>query len=285
MAGLPWFKVWAAETLSDERFQGWSIEERGAWFTLLLIAWREGSIPSDQPSLAKALHVDANAMRLLWSAIGDRFVPHLDVQNRLTSPRLEMQREEAQKLAAKRSGAGKRGATSRWAKRKRRDGKRMRLPCDSMASGWQVDGDQNRSRSEQMKTQKETVAPSPAGSEPFVAILPCVGKGPVEYQVTEAEVQELAVAYPGVDVRAEVFRARAWLEANPTRRKTHRGVPRFLLSWVARVQNSGRRNGEAPKPTRGMAPVGSDWTKTLADVVREEEEAKRRKGESDDDAT
>jgi hypothetical protein len=33
------------------------------------------------------------------------------------------------------------------------------------------------------------------------------------------------------------------------------------------------------QPTRGMAPVGSDWTKTLADVVREEEEAKRRKGE------
>lgn len=116
---LPWFKFYAAETLSDENFQGWSLEERGAWFTLLLVAWREGSIPADGEALARLLHLDANRMRTLWLRICDRFVPHLDLAGRLTSPRLEMEREEAARLQTKRSRAGKAAARSRWAKGKK----------------------------------------------------------------------------------------------------------------------------------------------------------------------
>lgn len=145
MACLPWFKVYAAETLSDERFQGWTMDERGAWFTLILIAWREGSIPGDQTSLAKLCHVDANAMRSLWSAIGDRFIPHPDFPGRLTSPRLEVEREGAEKLREKKSEAGKKGATSRWETEKKRHSKRMRVPCDSPATAMANDSDQDRS--------------------------------------------------------------------------------------------------------------------------------------------
>lgn len=142
MAGLPWFKVYAAETLSDERFQGWTVDERGAWFSLLLTAWREGSIPGDQASLARLLHVDASAMRSLWSAIGDRFIPHPDFPGRLTSPRLEMEREEAEKLREKKSEAGKKGATSRWETEKKRHSTRMRLPRVNGATAIANDGDQ-----------------------------------------------------------------------------------------------------------------------------------------------
>lgn len=141
MANLPWFKVYAAETLSDERFQGWTVDERGAWFTLLLTAWREGSIPGDMASLARLLHVDASAMRSLWSAIGDRFIPHPDVPGRLTSPRLEMEREDAEKLREKKSEAGKKGATSRWETEKKRHSKRMRVPCANGAAPMANDSD------------------------------------------------------------------------------------------------------------------------------------------------
>ncbi len=142
MTGLLWFKIYAAETLSDERFQGWTVDERGAWFTLLLTAWREGSIPGDQTSLARLLHVDASAMRLLWSAIGDRFVPHPDFPGRLTSPRLEMEREEAEKLREKKSEAGKKGATSRWETEKKRHSKRMRVPSVNGATAMANDSAQ-----------------------------------------------------------------------------------------------------------------------------------------------
>jgi uncharacterized protein YdaU (DUF1376 family) len=143
MAGLDYFRVYAAETLSDGNFQGWSVDERGAWFTLLLVAWREGSIPSDETSLAKLLHVDSSAMRALWSAIGSRFVEHLDFPGRLTSPRLEMEREAAEKAYNQKVAAGKLGATSRWSKTKRKHSGPIAPPWQAdgrpMAGEWQAD--------------------------------------------------------------------------------------------------------------------------------------------------
>lgn len=114
---LPWFKVYAAELLSDERFASWTLEERGAWFTLISSAWREGSIPADLGQLARMLHVDSNRMTELWRAIGDRFVSHPDASGRLTSPRLEREREDAESLVEKKREAGKKGANSRWGKK------------------------------------------------------------------------------------------------------------------------------------------------------------------------
>jgi uncharacterized protein YdaU (DUF1376 family) len=132
MAGdlLPYFKVYPAETLADERFSGWTVAERGAWFSLILHAWVNGSIPADEVSLARILHVDATAMRSLWQGIADRFIPHPDLpEGRLTSRRLEEEREDA----IARAEAGKKGAKSRWAKGNRRDATAMRPQCDRNA--------------------------------------------------------------------------------------------------------------------------------------------------------
>lgn len=141
---LPWFKVYAAETLSDENFQGWDQTERGAWFTLILVCWREGSIPSDQTSLAKLLHLDGSVMRQAWSAIGSRFVEHPDHPGRLTSPRLEKEREAARLLHNAKVGAGKKGAKSRWDKIKRRHGRPIALPKQTDSRSVANDSDQIR---------------------------------------------------------------------------------------------------------------------------------------------
>jgi len=162
MAGhLSWFKVYAAETLSDERFSGWSVEERGAWFTLLLHAWREGSVPSDQSSLARLLHVDASAMRSLWSAIGDRFVEHPDHPGRLTSPRLEKEREAGQEMLARKSAAGKVGATSRWDKKNKRYGSRMAAASEGNADTMRIDGASGQHSAGKPQGSNSTESPPP----------------------------------------------------------------------------------------------------------------------------
>jgi hypothetical protein len=100
-----------------------------------------------------------------------------------------------------------------------------------------------------------------------VSVLPCVGQGPSEYEVTELQVALWREAYPGIDVLGEVRKARAWLEANPTRRKTHRGMPAFLVSWLNRAQDRGA-GGSAPRTAaneRGRQ-LGTDFTKTLEDL-------------------
>ena len=42
--------------------------------------------------------------------------------------------------------------------------------------------------------------------------------------------------YPSLNVQAEVQKAVAWVQANPSRRKTVRGMPRFLVAWLNRAQ-------------------------------------------------
>lgn len=45
--------------------------------------------------------------------------------------------------------------------------------------------------------------------------------------------------YPGLDVHGEVWKARAWIEANPRRRKTEIGMERFLVNWLNKATASG----------------------------------------------
>lgn len=62
------------------------------------------------------------------------------------------------------------------------------------------------------------------------------------------------VAYPGVDIVAEVSKAHSWEVANPTKRKVNRG--RFLANWLSRAQDAPRT--EDPKSS-DRAGTGKWW--------------------------
>lgn len=80
-------------------------------------------------------------------------------------------------------------------------------------------------------------APAEKPSAPVVIELPAVGSGAKAVSVTEDQVSGWREAFPGVDVLAELRKAKAWLEANPSRRKTARGIPAFVVSWLGRAQD------------------------------------------------
>ncbi len=113
----------------------------------------------------------------------------------------------------------------------------------------------------------ESSADAAASAPPSVAsaavvLLPCVGKGPSEFAVTQAQVTEWQTAYPGVDVAAEMRKARAWLGANLMKRKTHRGAPAFCVGWLNRAQNeaSQRRSvGPALAPSQSFDDEGKGF--------------------------
>lgn len=46
--------------------------------------------------------------------------------------------------------------------------------------------------------------------------------------------------YQAVDIEQELKKMAAWLDSNPTRRKTRRGIPKFINGWLSRQQDSGR---------------------------------------------
>lgn len=61
-----------------------------------------------------------------------------------------------------------------------------------------------------------------------------------DWLLSEAFLEEQRPLYPGVDVLIEFKKALQWLKANPTRKKTARGMPKFLIGWLERSQNKSR---------------------------------------------
>lgn len=63
--------------------------------------------------------------------------------------------------------------------------------------------------------------------------------------------------YPAVDITRELGRMREWCRNNPKRRKTSKGIRRFVTSWLDNEQNRPRRAQAGPK-TGKTEPRGAD---------------------------
>lgn len=57
------------------------------------------------------------------------------------------------------------------------------------------------------------------------------------FPVYQDDIDMWSSTYPAVNVIAEMKRIHAWLDANPTKRKTARGMKRFVNSWLSRQQD------------------------------------------------
>jgi hypothetical protein len=70
------------------------------------------------------------------------------------------------------------------------------------------------------------------------------------YPVTAVEIEKLSEAYPGQDVETQLRRMMLWLDANPSRRKTRRGIKRFMVNWLSRQGRSSMPAASGRQSTR-----------------------------------
>lgn len=119
----------------------------------------------------------------------------------------------------------------------------------------QVQGDGEGKGREGVCTEQQAASvPQVPHEPPPVAELPLADGS--ERGVSQEEVAEWSAAFPGVDVPQQLREMRAWLLANPKRRKTRRGVTAFAVSWLGREQDK--------RPTnRDPAPQG-EWLRQVA---------------------
>jgi hypothetical protein len=94
-------------------------------------------------------------------------------------------------------------------------------------------------------------------SEPVLLEFPTVGPGGSAWRLRRVQVDEWQTAFPNLDVLAECRKALVWVAANPGRRKTGRGMPKFLVGWCSRAVDSGRVNSAVGKPAVTASDV--DW--------------------------
>ena len=75
-----------------------------------------------------------------------------------------------------------------------------------------------------------------------------------QHPITQAEVDRFSELYPAVDVPQALRAMAGWLETNPTKRKTRRGVMRFVNSWLSRDQDKGGTRGYSGSPASAQKP-------------------------------
>lgn len=75
---------------------------------------------------------------------------------------------------------------------------------------------------------------------PIVFEFPVVGN-PEEptWAIRQTQDAELKAAFPDIDLPTQYARAKVWLEANRSKRKTAKGMMTFLFRWMDRTQNRG----------------------------------------------
>lgn len=100
-------------------------------------------------------------------------------------------------------------------------------------------------------------------SAPPVILLP-LNDG-TDYAVSQEQCHEWAGLYPAVDVIQQLRNMKGWLIGNPGKRKTKRGIVRFIVSWLTREQDRGGAKGHSK-------PQGGSPGNIFMDMLREEEE-------------
>lgn len=100
-----------------------------------------------------------------------------------------------------------------------------------------------------LSSENPTSKPEP--EEPLTEHTFTTSGNPREWTLTQAKLDQWTEAYPGVDVPGEMRKAVQWTDA-ATKRKTARGMPRFLVNWLNRATDNGRgqKATATPKPAQ-----------------------------------
>ena len=112
--------------------------------------------------------------------------------------------------------------------KKRREEKRRDSNTDSVFSSGDKSPSENPSSVSAVAQSTTPVTP------PEPSILEFPTNGPIRsWSLTQRQIDEWSGLYSGLDVLVECRKALAWVQAN--QRKTAKGMPRFLTSWLARA--------------------------------------------------
>lgn len=67
-----------------------------------------------------------------------------------------------------------------------------------------------------------------------------------EYWIYGDQVEQWSQLFPVVDVMQELRKMKSWLDSNPSRRKTKKGILRFVNGWLSKEQDKGRVEHSKP---------------------------------------
>lgn len=105
---------------------------------------------------------------------------------------------------------------------------------------------ENKNKKEKREEEKENIVSRGRAKAQTPTVIQLTTNKNEPYNITQAELDTFIECYPTVDIMQELRKMKAWLESNPTKRKTKGGMLRFVNNWLAREQdNGGTKRNEA----------------------------------------
>lgn len=109
----------------------------------------------------------------------------------------------------------------------------------------------------------EQTAPEASGP-PVITLQLNTGE---EYGISQKDVSEWSNLYPAVDVMQCLRNMKGWLQSNPARRKTAKGIKRFITTWLQKEQDKGGTRGYSGKMQEDSSRMNSDSNGTPWPVI------------------
>lgn len=227
----------------------------------------------DRSVAVDALVIGMNAdedevTRFLDVAVAVRLVI-INPDNTLEIPRVTRNLSDRQDISERRA----RAAAKRWSQTPEKpseDANAMHLQCKSNAHAMLIQDNTLQDNKEEV--MKKTSLPVRSSSELHTDAPPLTTNTGDLYRVTTDDVATWTALYPAVDVMQELRKMAGWLDANPSRRKTARGIRAFIANWLSKQQDRGNGHQTAAKRTTGdRAMAGSDALGYVADVISDRE--------------
>lgn len=91
------------------------------------------------------------------------------------------------------------------------------------------------------------------------------------HDVCQSDIDVWKELYPAVDILQELRKMKGWLDSNPTKRKTKKGISRFINSWLARTQDNGGRRTQGGTHTSQTKQMLEDHYSMVDDWVKRKE--------------
>ena len=198
---------------------------RSGYLYLLAYAWQtdDCSIPSDPVELAEISELGDD----LWQTYGPRilrkFTP-IEATGKLQNEKLLTEWMEAKKVFDARSLGGKRKDSSKT------------LPAVIKVTPPQEQEHRQEQEQKQKQEPKKPFARS-VPPEELAGTLPLANG--TEFQVSRSDVDRWVQAFPGVSVKQELKKFKAWCEDNPAKKKTAKGIKSAVFRWLDKAQNNG----------------------------------------------
>ena len=80
-------------------------------------------------------------------------------------------------------------------------------------------------------------------SAPLPAVISLPLNDGTLYPITQVDIDKWSELYPAVNVISELRKMVGWLDANKDRRKTRKGVLRFVVNWLSGQQDKSPQKG------------------------------------------